>query len=206
MNGKKNGLAFTSILTAASASLCCITPVLALISGTSGAASTFSWMEPFRPYLIAVTLLVLIFAWYQKLKPKKIVADDCGCEVERPNFFRSRKFLAIITAFSFLMLAFPYYSKSFYPTQNIPKSNPDITMNTVEFQIEGMTCQGCEEHIDHAVSKLGGISQLKTSYDENRSTISFDPEQTSIPEIENAINETGYHIIGKIEKSEQSGD
>lgn len=206
MSSKKNGLAFTSLLTAISASLCCITPVLALISGTSGAASTFSWMEPFRPYLIAVTLLVLIFAWYQKLKPQKIATDDCGCEVEKPSFLQSRKFLAIITAFSFLMLAFPYYSKNFYGTQDFPKSIHDTKVNTVEFQIEGMTCEGCEEHIDHAVGQLIGISQLKTSYSENRSTISFDPEQTSILEIENVINKTGYHIISKIEKSDQSGD
>jgi len=32
----------TGLLTAIAASLCCITPVLALIAGTSGLASTFS--------------------------------------------------------------------------------------------------------------------------------------------------------------------
>lgn len=59
------------ILTAIAASLCCITPVLALLVGTSGIASSFSWMEPFRPYLIGFTILVIGYAWYQKLKPVK---------------------------------------------------------------------------------------------------------------------------------------
>ena len=59
------------LLTTIAASLCCITPVLALIAGTSGLTSTFSWLEPFRPYFIGLTILVLGFAWYQKLKPKK---------------------------------------------------------------------------------------------------------------------------------------
>lgn len=58
------------LLTAIAASLCCITPVLALVAGTSGLASTFSWLEPARPYFIGLTILVLGFAWYQKLKPK----------------------------------------------------------------------------------------------------------------------------------------
>ena len=40
------------LLTAIAASLCCITPVLALVAGTSGLASTFSWLEPARPYFI----------------------------------------------------------------------------------------------------------------------------------------------------------
>ena len=66
-----NKLIGTGLLTAIAASLCCITPVLALIAGTSGLASTFSWLEPFRPYFIGLTILVLAFAWYQKLKPQK---------------------------------------------------------------------------------------------------------------------------------------
>ena len=56
------------LLTAITASLCCITPVLALIAGTSGIASTFSWIEPFRPYLIGLTVLVLGFCLVSKAK------------------------------------------------------------------------------------------------------------------------------------------
>lgn len=66
-----NKLIGTGLLTAIAASLCCITPVLAIIAGTSGLASTFSWLEPFRPYFIGLTILVLAFAWYQKLKPQR---------------------------------------------------------------------------------------------------------------------------------------
>ena len=58
----ENKLIGAGLLTAITASLCCITPVLALIAGTSGIASTFSWIEPFRPYLIGLTILVLGFA------------------------------------------------------------------------------------------------------------------------------------------------
>ena len=63
------------LLTAFAASLCCITPVLALVAGTSGLASSFSWLEPARPYFIGLTILVLGFAWNQMLKPKKEI--DC---------------------------------------------------------------------------------------------------------------------------------
>ncbi|WP_441347592.1 mercuric transporter MerT family protein [Sphingobacterium sp. 1.A.4] len=78
----------TGLLTAIAASLCCITPVLAIIAGTSGLASAFSWLEPFRPYFIGLTILVLGFAWYQKLKPQKRI--DCNCEItEKPNFMQT---------------------------------------------------------------------------------------------------------------------
>ncbi len=117
----KNKLAITSLLTAITASLCCITPVLALIAGTSGIASTFYWVEPFRPYLIGLTVLILGLAWHQKLKPDKEI--DCECEKDdlpdgkagKPKFIQSKTFLGIVTAFAIVMLAFPYYSGIFLP-------------------------------------------------------------------------------------------
>jgi len=83
------------LLTAIAASLCCITPVLALVAGTSGLASTFSWLEPFRPYFIGLTILVLGFAWYQKLKPQEQI--DCNCKTEeKPKFIQKKTFLGIV--------------------------------------------------------------------------------------------------------------
>jgi mercuric ion transport protein len=91
----ENKLIGAGLLTAITASLCCITPVLALIAGTSGIASTFSWIEPFRPYLIGLTILVLAFAWYQKLKSQKEI--DCECDTdERPKFIQSKSLLGIV--------------------------------------------------------------------------------------------------------------
>ena len=117
MTRKSNkALIGTGIISAIAASLCCITPVLALIAGASGMASSFSWMEDLRPYLFGITIVVLGFAWYQKLKPEKKEDIQCACEEDdKPSFWQSRKFLVIVTLFAALMLAFPYYSSVFYP-------------------------------------------------------------------------------------------
>ncbi|MEG9329211.1 mercuric transport protein MerTP [Salinimicrobium catena] len=187
------------MLTAITASLCCITPVLALIAGTSGIASTFSWIEPFRPYLIGLTVLVLGFAWYQKLKPKKEI--DCQCETdEKPKFIQSKTFLGIVTVFAVVMLAFPYYSGIFYTNtekQIIVVDKSDI--KTVQFKINGMTCTGCEEHVNHEVYKLDGIINSKASYENGNATIEFDQAKTNEMEIEKAINSTGYKVTDKKE-------
>ena len=118
----------TGLLTAFAASLCCITPVLALIAGTSGLASTFSWVEPFRPYLIGLTIFVLGFAWYQKLKPKKQI--DCKCEIdEKQNFMQTKSFLGIVSVIAILLLSFPIYASVFFPKVN----NSSIITNTISF-------------------------------------------------------------------------
>ena len=192
-----NKLIGAGLLTSIAASLCCITPVLALIAGTSGLASTFSWLEPFRPYFIGLTILVLGFAWYQKLKSKKQI--DCNCDTEeKPKFIQSKIFLAIITAFAIVMLAVPYYSGIFYP-----KTEKQIivvdknSIQKVEFTISGMTCASCEEHINHEVNKLAGIISSNASYENENAIVEFDNSKTNITEIEKAINSTGYSVTNK---------
>ena len=194
-----NTLAGLGLLTALTASLCCITPVLAILAGTSGLASTFSWVEPLRPYLIGMTVLVLGFAWYQKLKPVKPI--DCDCEEEEQlKFINTKPFLGVVTGVTILMLAFPWYSSAFYPetekeSYNIDESN----VRKVEFLISGMTCNSCEDHVNHEVNKLDGIISLSTSYDNGNAIIAFDKLKLSVGDIEEAITSTGYIVTNKKE-------
>lgn len=189
------------VVSAIAASLCCITPILGLIAGTSGMASTFSWIAPARPYLIGITAAVLIFAWYQKLKPVKVQTDDCGCEVKKTSFMQSKLFLGIVTGFSIIMLSFPAYAHIFYPKQKNQTIVADSkNIQTVEFKISGMTCASCEEHVKQAVNKLKGIVDTKVSYDDSNAIIQFDKTQSTIQQIEEAINSTGYKSIQTIIK------
>jgi copper chaperone CopZ len=195
----ENKLIGAGLLTAITASLCCITPVLALIAGTSGIASTFSWIEPYRSCLLGMTFSVLGFAWYQKLNPKKEI--DCECETdEKPKFLQTKTFLGIVTVFTIVIMAFPYYSGIFYPNtekQIIVVDKSDI--KTIEFKISGMTCASCEEHVNHEVNKLNGIVNSKTSYENGNAIIEFDRTKTNETEIEKAINSTGYRVTNKKE-------
>ena len=185
----------TTIITAIAASLCCITPILALLAGTSGIASTFSWIEPFRPFLIALTLLILAIAWYQTLKVKK-QKIDCECENEKPKFINSKKFLLLVTLFAGLMLAFPYYTQIFYPNTNkevvyVSETN----VSKVEYKIKGMTCTGCEVHIESEVNELNGIIEVKANHEKANTIVKYDKTKVTTKEIKDAIGKTGYKII-----------
>ncbi|GAC1530478.1 MAG: hypothetical protein NVS3B15_09360 [Sediminibacterium sp.] len=185
------------ILTAAAASLCCITPVLALMSGASGIASAFSWMEPYRPYLISFTIAVLGFAWYQKLKPKK-TAMDCVCEEDQPSFWQSKTFLGVITVLALLLMAFPSYSKIFFPKTEVRQvivADKD-SIRQVKFNIRGMDCEACSQTINLALSKVTGVLEYNTQFKEGCSIVKFDNSKTSKKAMEDAINTTGYTVSG----------
>ena len=207
-NSKKSkGVVATSIFAAIGASLCCITPVLALVAGSTGAAATFSWMEPFRPFLIGITVLVLGFAWYQKLKPVKM-EDDCACEVEpgKKPFMQTKTFLGIITIFAAAMLSFPSYAHIFYPDNESTVVLTEVSnIQKVHFNIEGMTCQGCAEHIKHAVSENQGIVQVESSYENGDATVEYDASVLSLDSLTASINATGYTVV-ETQTSEESSN
>ena len=202
----------SGIITAIAASLCCITPVLALIAGTSGMASSFSWMEPFRPYLMGFTILVLGFAWYQKLKPKKQAEIDCACEEdEKPSFWQSKKFLGIVTVFAALMLAFPYYSSNFFPDNNkkvvivgaVSKDEPKEEVLTVKAEdvgilhldIEGMTCPACNFTVQNAALDVSGVFESNADYNTGKAIVKFDKSKAKKEDIIKSINGTEYVVI-----------
>lgn len=194
---KTRKLLGAGVVSAVAASLCCITPVLALISGTSGIASAFSWMEPLRPYLIGITILVLALAWHQKLKPRTKEEIECACDKDgKKPFIQTKTFLGIVTVFSALMLAFPYYAHVFYPsnTQKEVVIVNESDVKEVTFDIEGMTCDACASHIENDVMKLSGVIQVKASYENGEAEITYDSTKVVIDEIKTAINKTGYKV------------
>ena len=197
-------VASAGVLTAIVSSLCCITPVFALISGTSGIAATFSWKEPYRPLLVGLTILVLAFAWYQKLRPRTEEEIACACETARsggwddkPSFWQSRLFLFIVTVFAAVTLLFPSYAHVFYPENQ--KNEVVLTaisqIETASFEIEGMTCSGCEAHVKHAAAELDGVIKTVASYADGTAKVEFDASKTTKEEIIAAIKTTGYKVI-----------
>ena len=106
----KNKSILTLISATIAASLCCITPVLAFLAGSSSLATSFSWLAPYHDYLVAFTILVLIYAWFDKLKPTKTLA----CVCEESGFLSSKTFLAIVTLITVIMLTFPQWGSKIF--------------------------------------------------------------------------------------------
>jgi copper chaperone CopZ len=187
------GAVFTGLVAALAASSCCIPPIIAAIAGIGGASSSMSWVEPFRPYLIGLAVVAIGYAWYSHLKQKK--EDDCGCSIGKPKWYQTRTFLVSMTVFAVLSISLPYYSGIFYSDNKKEVIVSDQSnVETIEIKIDGMTCNACQEHVDHAVNELNGIISINTSYSKANTIVEFDSEQTSQEKIEKAVNSTGYTV------------
>lgn len=187
----------SAIVTALLASLCCITPLLAVLGGLSSIASMFSFLEPFRPYFIAITILILGYAFYNAYKPKNKNEIDCACETdEKPKFINSKKFLWIITVVSAMLITFPYYSKALFPS--VKKNILIVQSNNIvkaKLDIEGMSCNSCEESVDYALKSENGVISATSSYKTGIAFVEYDKTKVNLEQLKNAVEEkVGYKV------------
>ena len=106
--------------------------------------------------------------------------------------------MGIITVFATLMLAFPSYSHIFYPNSNSSDgilTEQETQIKLAEFEIKGMTCAGCEEHVTNEIRELEGIGEVQASYKDGNAIVKYNPDKVAKDQIVKAINKTGYKVI-----------
>lgn len=180
------------VLAALAASLCCIAPLLAVFGGIGGAATYFNWIAPYRPYMIGLTVLIFAVAWYRQLIVILRDKKDC-CVPARRSFWQSKKFLLIVTLFSAVLMAFPYYSSLFYKVSKQTSAAQAATnFKYLRLNIKGMSCADCTKHIDGTLAGLNGVATSVTSFEKAQTVVSYDPAKTNTDSISHKIKEIGY--------------
>lgn len=63
---------------------------------------------------------------------------------------------------------------------------------TRDIGIAGMTCDNCVRRVDRALRAVAGVTQVKVDRAAARATVTFDPSQTDIPALHDALLKSGY--------------
>ena len=65
-------------------------------------------------------------------------------------------------------------------------------MQTLKFDVHGMTCGGCTGSVQSAVSKITGVSHVDVTLRPGTATVQIDPTLVTPEQIESAITTLGY--------------
>ena len=65
-------------------------------------------------------------------------------------------------------------------------------MQTLSFDVNGMTCGGCTGSVQRALSKLDGVSHVEVSLSPGVATVVADPARVTPAQIESSISQLGY--------------
>lgn len=113
--GRGGLLAGAGLLGALLASSCCIVPLAFVTLGISGAwMSNLTALEPYKPYFVAVTLVMLGAGfWHVYIRPKRMC--EAGSYCANPAAGRiSRTLLWMATAIVLLAATINYWAPFFY--------------------------------------------------------------------------------------------
>ncbi len=90
------------------ASACCIGPVVFSLIGAGAIGAAAVALEPYRPWFIGLTVLLVGFAFYSAYRP--LAADVCADGACAPRSRHAARLLAWVAAvIAAVLIAFPYY-------------------------------------------------------------------------------------------------
>jgi copper chaperone CopZ len=81
-------------------------------------------------------------------------------------------------------------SRSPVPAIEIAAANLD----SVSFDVEGMTCTGCEDAVKRAVGTLNGIAGVEASHETGKTTVHFDRTIVDGQALKATIESAGYRV------------
>lgn len=199
MENKNKILTSVAIIGSFSTSICCIGPFIALAITGSSFASLFSWLTPFRPILIGLTVMILIYAWQRKLRAPR--QSDCDCEPQKKlRFIDTTLFLGLLTGGAILFMSFPYYS-----SLSASRRSPDLqslnrpNQTIMRFQVAGMTCESCAKSIKAALEAKAGVQGVTVMLSENTVLVAFDQKNMTSKQISEYFEGMGYSVLSATE-------
>ncbi len=72
------------------------------------------------------------------------------------------------------------------------EGDPSSSSVTSVFEVEGMTCGGCEASVKMTVKRLDGVQAVAASHAEKRATVTYDGQKVTPQAIVEAIEKLGY--------------
>jgi copper chaperone CopZ len=189
-----------AIIAALLASLCCLGPLVLLSLGISGAwMGSLSVLEPYRPLLVAVTIIFLGFAFYQVYRRPKAAAGATGppCVDSRARTIQ-KTMLWMVTVLIAGLLAFPYIAPRLLATASGTGLPGDERIVLV---IERMHCDNCPVTIRRALLQLPGVRDAHVTLEPPEAIVIYDPEIVSIRDMTEATVSVGYPSSPKTDGS-----
>lgn len=107
-----------------------------------------------------------------------------------------KKLMIILAAAAFLFACNSQTKPSEEAADKVQSANREWV--EVILEVDGMTCEGCENAIKAGVESLDGIDEVESSFEEGWTKVRYDKSLTSVEDIEGKITDTGYTVKGEI--------
>lgn len=183
----------TSLFSALLASSCCLPPLillgLSLIGvGTAGVAGLSGTLGSLKWYLLPIALIGLGTSYLLYFREKSR-CKTAACKMVGKKFTGATLIIS-----TFVVLGFTAWSVYPYVTGNFAVVTTDQIASTqfAVFEVEGMTCGGCELAVNESIEATGLADSVKSSFTEGKTIVWYSQNDINLDNIMTAINSVGY--------------
>lgn len=185
-SGRSSTTSIAAVFTAIAASACCIGPPLLVALGLGGVGFARVF-EPYRPYLLGATALLLGLAFWYAYRP--LPAEACGpdgaCTPQSRRRTRTMVWVAAVVALG----------AAAYPRIQGLRAAPAETVNEAQallLEIGGMTCDACVNHVRGALEKVPGVEAAEVRLDTGEARVQVSPDGVDPQDLVHAVEAAGY--------------
>jgi copper chaperone CopZ len=181
-----------SILSAIAASSCCVPPLillgLTLLGiGTAGVAGLSSTLGAIKWYILPLAVAGVGVSYWLYFREKKACAGS-ACKVANEWFTKTMLTISTVVVVGFLGWSVYPYILGATP---VPSGGGSSSAHFAVYQVDGMTCGGCEIAVDEAIKATCLVDSVKSSFMESKAYIWFEGE-SDLVSITKAIASVGY--------------
>ncbi len=195
-SNSKRGL-IGAILAAVAASICCVGPLVLLALGVGGAwVGSLTALEPFRPYLMAITFIFLGYAFYRIYRKPKAETCEPGSYCANPKSDKINKIsLWTVTSLIAILFAIPYvtgFSAKRTHSTNVSSALTANRLTKLTLSVPDMSCPSCPFTVQKALKKVPGVIQAEVSFEQKKAVVLFDAGRASADQLVQATTDAGY--------------
>jgi len=71
-------------------------------------------------------------------------------------------------------------------------SQTQSSLDTTTLKLQGMSCAGCANAIQNAISNVSGVEECDVNFAAEQASVTFNSEQTNVNQIQAAVEDAGY--------------
>lgn len=182
-----------SILSMIAASSCCLPPLillgLTLIGvGTAGFAGVSSTLGSIKWYILPLAIVGVSLSYWLYFREKR-KCSHASCKMATERLTKTMLTISTVVVVGFLGWSVYPYILGATPA---PSDGGSSSAHFVVYQVDGMTCGGCEIAIDGVIEATGAADSVKSSFTDSKAYIWYSDANTDLAKFESAIQSVGY--------------
>lgn len=191
------------IMSAIVASICCVGPLLLIVLGL-GSLSLAAFFSKYHWLFIGGGLAILVFAWTLYFREKRRCESE-QCAMRNKKVTQTTLTVATLAVLFFLGANLYTYSGGLFGANTKSEAAIPAQLTKVTIPVEGMTCFTCEIAVEQAAKGVDGVVKANASTPKKSVTVGYHPAKTSVSDIVEAVNQTGYRAQApaKLHESKQ---